>query len=86
MNCCIFSQLARQFYLCQWIRDNQTELEKAYKATVPNGNESDLPSNNFVGTNTSVQSLEAKKSFLFTLIDEDSTQFRYIHGYRIVPS
>ncbi|CAB4014647.1 nipped-B B isoform X1, partial [Paramuricea clavata] len=71
--------LAKQFYLCQWIRDNQTELEKAYKATVPNGNDNDLQPTN-IGSED-VTSLEEKKTFLFSLIDEDWSQLRVPNGF-----
>ncbi len=68
--------MAKQFYLCQWIRDNQTELERAYKATVPNGNESDLQPTDAGGDD--VTTLEAKKTFLFSLIDEEWSQLRFV--------
>ena len=69
-------QLAKKFYLCQWIRDNQTELEKAYKATVPNGNDNDLQLTD-IGSDD-VSSLEEKKTFLFSLIDEDWSKLRFM--------
>lgn len=72
----LFIKFARQFYLCQWIRDNQAELERAYKATVPNGNESDLQQTGDGGGG--VSALEMKKSFLLSLIDEDWSQLRYV--------
>lgn len=61
------------------MRDNQTELEKAYKATVPNGNDNDLPPTTTACDD--VSSLEAKKTFLFSLIDEDWSQLRYVEGH-----
>ncbi|XP_046841675.1 nipped-B-like protein isoform X2 [Xenia sp. Carnegie-2017] len=70
---------ARQFYLCQWIRDNQAELERAYKATVPNGSESDLQQTGDGGGG--VSALEMKKSFLLSLIDEDWSQLRVPNGF-----
>jgi hypothetical protein len=51
-------------------------LEKAYKATVPNGNDNDLQPTN-IGSED-VTSLEEKKTFLFSLIDEDWSQLRFV--------
>jgi hypothetical protein len=77
----VFFQFAKKFYIAQWIRDAQIEIERAIR------NPSDLPSDTLEGLNhsfgvgaQSIQKSEEEKEFLHDLLDDRVSNLRFVCG------